>query len=113
VGCDMPLPGGSAWAFGFSAPAPVVPSPAEGPGFPQGGLGPPCLSAGTGLGRGALGWVSLGLGAAAGAGGRVGGRGKGVGRGPGGAGDMGCRVGATGAVGVAGLESITVSSCKP
>jgi len=109
----MSLPGGGAWAFGFSAPVPIVPSPAEGPGFPRGGLGPPCLSAGTGLGHRAVGWVGLGLGVAAGVGRQVGGRGEGVGRGPGGAGDMGCRVGTTGAVGIAGSESITLSSYKP
>jgi len=113
VGCDMPLPGGSTWAFGFSVPAPIVPSPTEGPGFPRGDLGPPCLSAGAGLGCGAVGWVSVGLGAPAGAGGQVGGRGEGVGRGPGSAGNTGCRGGATEAVGVAGLESIAVSSHNP
>ena len=60
-----------------------------------------------------MGWVSLGLGTAAGAGGQVGGRGEGVGRGLGGVGDMGCRVGAIGGVGITGLESIVVSSRNP
>ena len=113
VGCDMPLPAGGAWALGFSILVPIVPSSAEGPGFPLGGLGPPCLSAGAGLGRGAVGWVGLGLGVVAGAGGWVGERGEGMGRGLGGAGNMGYRGGTTEAVGVASSESIAVSSCNP
>jgi len=57
-----------------------------------------------------VGWVGVGFNITAGAGGQAGGWGEGVERGPGGAGDTGCRDGTMGAMGIAGSESITVSS---